>query len=136
MAAATITGGVTPVYAAPETLRRLAQRFSDQYSLAIVYQELLTGQRPSRGRRCGSSSWHLQEEPNLSGFQRKSADHAGALLEESDQRFPTCVEMVTAARRYFQGTSVLVPPPHASLAAGRYADLFERLWRPTAKSRR
>jgi len=39
-----VTGGVTPVYAAPETFEGKVSRFSDQYSLAIVYQELLTGQ--------------------------------------------------------------------------------------------
>src|SRR5262245_51800027 len=42
----TITGGVTPVYAAPETFDGKFSRQSDQYSLAIVYQEILTGHRP------------------------------------------------------------------------------------------
>src|SRR5919201_4083066 len=46
---ASVTGGVTPVYAAPETLDGKVTRFSDKYSLAIVYQELLTGQRPFAG---------------------------------------------------------------------------------------
>src|SRR5258708_36502894 len=45
----TITGGITPVYAAPETFDGWVSRNSDQYSLAIVYQELLTGQRPFNG---------------------------------------------------------------------------------------
>ena len=40
---ASVTGGVTPVYAAPETFDGWVSRFCDQYSLAIVYQELLTG---------------------------------------------------------------------------------------------
>src|SRR5919206_1926294 len=44
-----ITGGVTPVYAAPETFDGWVSRHSDQYSLAIVYQELLTGIRPFSG---------------------------------------------------------------------------------------
>src|SRR5438105_5852413 len=46
---ASVTGGVTPVYAAPETFDGWVSRFSDQYSLAIVYQELLTGHRPFLG---------------------------------------------------------------------------------------
>src|SRR5436190_1976642 len=46
---ASITGGVTPVYAAPETFDGYASRFSDQYSLAIVFQELLTSLRPFAG---------------------------------------------------------------------------------------
>src|SRR5207244_13015389 len=41
MGAATMTGGVTPVYAAPETFDGWLSRYSDQYSLAIVYQEML-----------------------------------------------------------------------------------------------
>src|SRR4029450_9604181 len=46
---ASVTGGITPVYAAPETFDGKVSRFSDQYSLAIVYQELLTGVRPFSG---------------------------------------------------------------------------------------
>src|SRR5207249_10014331 len=46
---ASVTGGVTPVYAAPETFDGLVSRFSDQYSLAIVYQQRLTGHRPFNG---------------------------------------------------------------------------------------
>jgi len=52
-AVATVTGGVTPVYAAPETFQGEVSRFSDQYSLAVVYQELLTG---SRSNCCCSTS--------------------------------------------------------------------------------
>src|SRR5204863_4498119 len=47
--AASVTGGVTPVYAAPETYDGVVSRYCDQYSLAIVYQELLCGQRPFMG---------------------------------------------------------------------------------------
>src|SRR5258707_2018459 len=46
---ASVTGGITPVYAAPETFDGKVSRYSDQYSLAIVYQELLTSQRPFNG---------------------------------------------------------------------------------------
>ena len=44
-----ITGGVTPVYAGPETFDSIVTRFCDQYSLAIVYQELLTASGRSTG---------------------------------------------------------------------------------------
>ena len=46
---ALVTGGITPVYAAPETFDGFVSRFCDQYSLACVYQELLTGERPFDG---------------------------------------------------------------------------------------
>src|SRR5262249_30235624 len=45
-----ILGGVTPLYAPPETFQNKITEFSDQYSLAIVYQELLTGHRPFPGK--------------------------------------------------------------------------------------
>src|SRR5262249_5592107 len=44
-----ITGGVTPIYAPPEAFDGKVSRYPDQYSLAIVYQEMLTSQRPFPG---------------------------------------------------------------------------------------
>jgi serine/threonine protein kinase len=43
-------GGVSPIYADPETFSGKVSRHSDQYSLGIVYMELLTGKRPFNGR--------------------------------------------------------------------------------------
>jgi len=48
-AQASVTGGVTPVYAAPETFEGYVSRFSDQYSLAIATRNCSTGQRPISG---------------------------------------------------------------------------------------
>src|SRR5262245_62906126 len=45
-ARAALTGGMTPMYAPPETFDGWVSRQTDQYSLAIVYQEMLTGKRP------------------------------------------------------------------------------------------
>ena len=45
----TATGGVTPIYAPPEAFDGRVSRYSDQYSLAIVYEEMLTGTRPFPG---------------------------------------------------------------------------------------
>src|SRR5437764_13698070 len=64
--AASVTGGVTPVYAAPETFDGWVSRFSDQYSLGIVYQELLTGQRPFSGSNVRQLIMqHLSATPNV-----------------------------------------------------------------------
>src|SRR5437764_1722074 len=69
MAAATVTGGVTPVYAAPETFDGWLSRYSDQYSLAIVYQELLTGVRPFAGSTMRQLVLqHLQTPPDCSAL--------------------------------------------------------------------
>ena len=34
-----LVSGLTPVYAAPETFHGTASQWSDQYSLAVVYQQ-------------------------------------------------------------------------------------------------
>src|SRR5271155_3933412 len=61
-----LLGGVTPLYAAPETFRGKISERSDQYSLAIVYHELLTGRRPFNGKNVRTlMQQHLQEEPDL-----------------------------------------------------------------------
>src|SRR5262249_58029380 len=43
-------GGITPRYAAPEACQGGLSPHCDQYSLAIVYQELLTGTLPFDGK--------------------------------------------------------------------------------------
>src|SRR5437660_11294004 len=94
--AATITGGVTPVYAAPETFDGWVSRFSDQYSLAIVYQELLTGLRPFAGNNVRQLVLqHLQGTPNLSSLPPAARPAiARALAKRPDERHPTCLDMV------------------------------------------
>ncbi|MCI0680862.1 MAG: protein kinase [Gemmataceae bacterium] len=98
MAAATVTGGVTPVYAAPETFDGWLSRYSDQYSLAIVYQELLTGQRPFTGTTMRQLVLqHLQGAPDVSPLpMRDRAIVQRALAKNPDERYPTCVEFVQA----------------------------------------
>ncbi len=98
--AATVTGGVTPVYAAPETFDGWASRFSDQYSQAIVYQELLTGQRPYNGTSMRQLVLqHLQGAPDLSSLSL--ADRPiieRALSKNPDARHPSCKEFIQALR--------------------------------------
>ena len=61
-----LLSGVTPLYAAPETFNGKITDRSDQYSLAIVYQELLTGQRPFSGKNVHQlAQQHLKETPDL-----------------------------------------------------------------------
>ena len=44
---ASLVGGLSPVYSPPELFDGRPNRHSDQYSLAIVFQEMLTGECPS-----------------------------------------------------------------------------------------
>src|SRR5262245_20123960 len=97
---ASVTGGITPVYAAPETFDGKVSRFSDQYSFAIVYQEMLTGVRPFSGHNVRQLIMqHLSAEPDVSSLPAAERPAiARALSKEPDQRFPTCRDMVHALR--------------------------------------
>ncbi|MCI0641224.1 MAG: protein kinase [Gemmataceae bacterium] len=111
-AAATVTGGVTPVYAAPETFDGWLSRYSDQYSLAIVYQELLTGQRPFSGTSLRQLVLqHLQEKPELGSLP--VADRSAvsrALAKNPEDRFPTCQDFIRTLK---EAGAPKVPAPPA-----------------------
>jgi serine/threonine protein kinase len=104
---ASITGGITPVYAAPETFDGKVSRFSDQYSFAIVYQEMLTGVRPFSGNNVRQLIvQHLSATPDVSPLpEGDRLVIARALSKEPDQRFPTCRDMVQALRAGGTSTS-------------------------------
>jgi hypothetical protein len=92
------SGAATPFYAAPETFDDALSRHCDQYSLAVVYQELLTGVRPFAGGSMQEVIFqHLQAAPNLSPLP--PADRpavARALSKRPDDRFPSCTAFVRA----------------------------------------
>ena len=63
---------VTPLYAAPELFLGKLSRHCDQYSLGIVFQELLTGTLPFQGKNLRQLLLqHTQEEPDLHPLPRK-----------------------------------------------------------------
>jgi hypothetical protein len=108
---ATVTGGVTPVYAAPETFEGYVSRFSDQYSLAIVFQELLTGTRPFNGSNTRQLMMqHITGTPELGALP--PADRAAigrALAKKPDDRWPTCSDLVRALKQ--SGLPLAPAPP-------------------------
>jgi serine/threonine protein kinase len=91
-------GGATPLYASPEILRGTLSRQSDQYSLAIAYQQLLTGTVPF----CHANPYqlvmmHLTGEPSVEALPEADQPHvARALSKLPEQRFPTCMEFLHA----------------------------------------
>ena len=93
-----LLGGVTPIYAAPETFQNKISKHSDQYSLAIVYVELLTGKRPFPGKNIRQLALqHMTEPPDLSMLP--DADRpilARALAKAPDERWPSCVAFIRA----------------------------------------
>src|SRR5262249_33682185 len=97
---ASVTGGITPVYAAPETFDGKVSRYSDQYSLAIVYQELLTGVRPFNGTNVRQLILqHISAAPNVPPLPPgEQPAIARALSKVPDQRFPCCRDLIDALR--------------------------------------
>src|SRR5262249_14533721 len=119
---ASVTGGITPVYAAPETFDGKVSRFSDQYSLGIVYQELLTGQRPFNGTNVRQLILqHISAEPNVSALPEADQPHVRrSLSKKPDQRFPTCAELIALLRAASPAPVTQTPPvTPSSLASAK-----------------
>jgi len=93
-----IVGGLTPVYAAPELFDGRPNVHSDQYSLAIVYQEMLTGVLPHEGRTTAQlAAQHLHSRPHLDSLPLADQETIGrALSKDPSQRFPNCREMINS----------------------------------------
>ncbi|MBI3407909.1 MAG: protein kinase [Planctomycetes bacterium] len=112
------TPGVTPRYAAPEVLLGKISPRSDQYSLAIVYQELLTGTLPfSGGNPAQLMMQQMTAAPDLSTLpEHDRAAVARALAKDPEQRFASCLEflrtLLTAGEDQSSPTTFL---PRASL---------------------
>ncbi len=90
--------GLTPKYAAPEVLRGQVHSRSDQYSLALVYHELLTGGFPFTGRTAQQIMLqHASAIPDLEALPPEDRDPvAAALAKEPESRFPSCMAFVAA----------------------------------------
>ena len=90
--------GITPLYAAPELFEGRPTPFSDQFSLAISYVELLTGKLPFVGK----SLMHLtmlitSKEPDLEAVPEYDRPIVSrALNKVPQQRFGSCTEFVQA----------------------------------------
>jgi len=95
---ASMMGGLTPIYAAPEVFDDRPSQRSDQYSLAIVYQEMLTGNLPFPGRTPAQlASQHLHASPRLSSLPETDQPViATALAKDPAQRFVNCRSMIDA----------------------------------------
>ncbi len=109
--AAPILGGLTPLYASPELFDGRPGIHSDQYSLAIVHQELLTGVPPYPGETAQQlAAQHRSGRPRLSPLP--PADRpviARALAKDPGKRYPSCRDLIAALRGPVQ--AVLPPSP-------------------------
>ena len=110
-----LMGGVTPIYAAPETFQNKISKHSDQYSLAVVYVELLTGKRPFPGKNIRQLALqHMTEPPDLGMLPELDRAVVGrALAKNPDERWPSCTSFIRAlgSQRDTTGSSDGGPGP-------------------------
>jgi serine/threonine protein kinase len=89
---------ISPIYAAPEVFRGTFSPASDQYSLAMTYHELLTGELPFCGKNFRQFAVaHLQSEPDLHALPEADRPAvARALAKDPAARFPSCSDFIQA----------------------------------------
>lgn len=95
---ASLIGGMTPLYSAPEVFQGTPTSYSDQYSLAVMYQEMLTGKLPFEGTTSAELTLqHMHDDPDLSPLPLSDRYVlARALSKDPKQRYASCSELVKA----------------------------------------
>jgi serine/threonine protein kinase len=113
---ATFQGMSTPLYASPELFHGTISPQSDQYSLAVVYQELLTGVLPFKGKNARQLLWqHVKGRPNLAPLPREDREVvARALSKDSQTRYVSCSEFIRALQEYSSALSTPTTPTDVS----------------------
>jgi hypothetical protein len=93
-----MVAGMTPTYSSPEMFDDSPSPHSDQYSLAIVYQEMLTGVLPFPGRTAAQlANQHLRAQPQLAALVETDRPVVvRALAKNPAERYPTCRSFVKA----------------------------------------
>lgn len=124
-----LVNGFTPLYAPPELFEGRPDRGSDQYSLAIVYQTMLTGVPPFNGRTASQlMAQHLKSSPDLSRLLPSDrAVIARALSKNPRTRFAGCRQFVaelmkrrptkSLSNRATSGSSAEIHQPRESVAS-------------------
>ena len=127
-----IRTGLTPLYAPPESYEGRISLNSDQYSLALVYHEMLTGRRAIDGVSGRELMYRaLVEGPDLTAVRDgERAALSRALAKRPEDRFRTCGEFIEALRAV---KVALVTPPAAAFDDASERDQFEQI-RPKSVS--
>jgi hypothetical protein len=125
---ASMMGGMTPLYSAPELFDGRATLQSDQYSLAVVYQEMLTGILPFSGKTPAQlASQHLHSPPRVGVLPPADQPVINrALAKAPEQRFPSCramLERLMEATACASANVRTTPPPGTNPVAGAPAQL-------------
>ncbi|MGL4462836.1 MAG: serine/threonine-protein kinase [Planctomycetia bacterium] len=99
---------ISPPYAAPELFDGKVEASADQYSLAVTYQELLTGTRPYPAVDVrGIILQHLKGRPDFSALPPGDRSIvARAVSRESEKRLVGCLDFV---KKLESATTFAVP---------------------------
>jgi len=94
--------GLTPKYVAPEILSDRVDSRTDQYSLALVYFELLTGEFPYPGKSAQQFIvQHSSAEPDLRALPERDVEAVRRALSKSpSDRYPSCLAFVRSLLQY------------------------------------
>ncbi len=113
--------GLTPKFVAPEVLRGSVHTRSDQYSLALVYCELLTGVFPYPARTPQQMMLaHVSSPPDVAALPACDQGPVWtALQKKPEDRFPSCIDFVQALREADYLPEHEPPQPPAPPPAGR-----------------
>ncbi len=124
-----LLGGVTPLYAPPETFVGKISPQSDQYSLAIVFQELLTGHRPFQAKNVRQlAQQHLKEDPDLRSLPESDRPIIGrALSKDPNKRFASCMAMVSQLYKARQPIRVEDPKEYAEVGVRHNKTMAETM---------
>lgn len=116
---ASVVGGMTPTYSPPELFEGKPNRNSDQYSLAIVYTQMLTGTLPFQASNTAQlAEQHLRGIPDLSNLPKHQRPViARALSKDPACRFESCQAMVAALRTSPMELPTAPTPQPAPIAA-------------------
>lgn len=109
--------GLTPKYVAPEVLRGQPGSRSDQYSLALVYQELLTGTFPYDGKTPQQLMMHhISTKPDLGRLPAGDRPIVRrALAKKPEERYSSCLAFVQALMSVPNASA----PPNAGMEVRR-----------------
>jgi serine/threonine protein kinase len=122
---------ITPLYASPELFHGRLSPHSDQYSLAIVYHEMLTGCLPFQGNNVRQLLLqHTAAPPDLGALPEGDQPLVHqALAKEPGQRFPSCLDFIRALQAVPDATGAKVaahaPLPGNGTAPARTAPKHE-----------
>jgi predicted Ser/Thr protein kinase len=104
----TTTGTIigTPMYMSPEQVTgHTVTGLSDQFSLAVILYEMLSGDRPFTGKNATTVMYKIvhQDPPPLREIVEGLPDGVDAVLrrgmeKEAGNRYPTCMELAEALR--------------------------------------